>query len=66
MKEIQSKRFRMVALVLAMSLPIGFNGPSAAEARLSAQATQTGTDKPFVVEYYYKAKWGHADEFITL
>ena len=23
-------------------------------------------DKPFVVEYYYKAKWGHADEFITL
>jgi hypothetical protein len=24
------------------------------------------TDKPFVAEYYYKAKWGHADEFITL
>ena len=24
------------------------------------------SDKPFVVEYYYKAKWGHADEFITL
>jgi hypothetical protein len=24
------------------------------------------TEKPFVVEYYYKAKWGHADEFITL
>ena len=23
-------------------------------------------DKPFVVEYYYKAKWGHADEFIRL
>jgi hypothetical protein len=29
---------------------------------------QTGpqTDKPFVVEYYYKTKWGHADEFIAL
>ena len=25
-----------------------------------------GKDKPFVVEYYYKAKWGHADEFIAL
>jgi hypothetical protein len=25
-----------------------------------------GTDKPFVVEYYYKTKWGHADEFIAL
>jgi hypothetical protein len=24
------------------------------------------TDKPFVIEYYYKTKWGHADEFITL
>jgi hypothetical protein len=23
-------------------------------------------EKPFVVEYYYKAKWGHADEFIAL
>ncbi|HXC48047.1 MAG TPA: hypothetical protein VNU20_07130 [Candidatus Sulfotelmatobacter sp.] len=24
------------------------------------------SEKPFVVEYYYKAKWGHADEFIAL
>jgi hypothetical protein len=24
------------------------------------------TGKPSVVEYYYKTKWGHADEFITL
>jgi hypothetical protein len=32
---------------------------------LHAQATPA-TDKPFVVEYYYKTKWGHADEFITL
>jgi hypothetical protein len=23
-------------------------------------------DEPFVAEYYYKAKWGYADEFITL
>jgi hypothetical protein len=23
-------------------------------------------ERPFVVEYYYKAKWGHADEFIAL
>jgi hypothetical protein len=32
---------------------------------LHAQSANA-TDKPFVVEYYYKAKWGHADEFITL
>ena len=24
------------------------------------------TDKPYVVEYYYKTKWGHADEFMAL
>ncbi|MEP7343595.1 MAG: hypothetical protein ABI977_38095, partial [Acidobacteriota bacterium] len=23
-------------------------------------------EQPYVVEYYYKAKWGFADEFLTL
>lgn len=27
--------------------------------------TQT-KDKPYIVEYYYKTKWGHADEFVGL
>jgi hypothetical protein len=36
-----------------------------------AQAAQTGagsegSPQPFVIEYYYKAKWGHADEFLAL
>ena len=33
--------------------------------RILAQS-MPATEKPFVVEYYYKAKWGHADEFIAL
>ena len=32
----------------------------------NASGTSTANDNPFVVEYYYKAKWGYADEFITL
>ena len=33
----------------------------------NAQASQAkAADKPFVVEYYYKVEWGHADEFIRL
>jgi hypothetical protein len=32
--------------------------------RTSAQGM--AAEKPFVIEYYYKTKWGHADEFITL
>lgn len=32
----------------------------------TAADAQTPSDKPFVVEYYYKAKWGYADEFLRL
>ena len=32
---------------------------------VQAQTAQP-TDKPYVVEYYYKARWGYADEFIRL
>jgi hypothetical protein len=52
------QRFRVLALLLfsTVALPI-----------LSrAQAAPPTSDKPFVVEYYYKAKWGHADEFLKL
>jgi len=36
-----------------------------------ASPPQSGTavetkDEPYVVEYYYKAKWGHAEEFLKL
>src|SRR6478672_2016644 len=30
------------------------------------QTPSSASDKPFVVEYYYKTKWGHADEFLKL
>jgi hypothetical protein len=29
-------------------------------------ATVETKDEPYAVEYYYKAKWGHADEFLAL
>ena len=32
----------------------------------AASAQTPSKDKPFIVEYYYKAKWGFADEFIQL
>lgn len=35
--------------------------------RERAQAqSMSAAEKPFVIEYYYKVKWGHADEFIAL
>ena len=35
-------------------------------APIAIQAQSTSSEKPFVVEYYYKTKWGHADEFLKL
>jgi hypothetical protein len=50
---------RILALLLfsTISLPIVSSAQS---------ASPTTSEKPFVVEYYYKAKWGHADEFLKL
>jgi hypothetical protein len=50
----------LFGLIVAGSIAaIGLRG------RVQAQS-MPATEKPFVVEYYYKAKWGHADEFIAL
>jgi len=32
----------------------------------AAQSAPTSPGQPFAVEYYYKAKWGHAEEFLKL
>ncbi len=47
------KQRLLLILLCAASLPLG------------AQATAT-TDETYSVEYYYKAKWGFAEEFIRL
>jgi hypothetical protein len=47
---------------LALLLFVAIVAPVA----IYAQSTPTTTEKPFVVEYYYKTKWGHADEFLKL
>lgn len=30
------------------------------------RAMAEGKDQPYAIEYYYKAKWGHAEEFLAL
>jgi hypothetical protein len=47
-------KLRILLLFLTL-LPVSLPAQSALE-----------TGKPFVVEYYYKAKWGYADEFLQL
>jgi hypothetical protein len=49
------ERFALLLLFLAASWTVGW-----------AQMPPAGEGQPFVVEYYYKAKWGYADEFLRL
>jgi hypothetical protein len=46
------------ALFVILAFPAGMSMP-----QVHAAAAD---ERPFVVEYYYKTKWGHADEFIAL
>ena len=51
------KRILCSLVLFLMFVSVGLSNQAAA---------QTAADKPFVVEYYYKAKWGYADEFLRL
>jgi hypothetical protein len=44
----------------------GSRGPAAAETPASSPSPAVEAGTPFVVEYYYKAKWGFAEEFARL
>jgi hypothetical protein len=48
---------KVLALLLAAA---------SAVSTVTAQAPPAGSSTPFVVEYYYTARWGFADEFIRL
>ena len=59
---VVSRSLRFVVMVL-MALTLCRVSSSVAGTQTS-QAKASG--KPFAVEYYYKARWGFADEFIRL
>lgn len=52
----------IVTLVLMATLWAGHDRAKAAQSAVGSEAN----GQPFVVEYYYKPKWGHADEFVAL
>jgi hypothetical protein len=48
--------FVAAAMLCAATLGVKAQQSAAAEAK----------DQPYAIEYYYKAKWGHAEEFLAL
>src|SRR5205807_7482535 len=49
-------------LALAALLWSSTIGVAARQGGMAAE----GKEQPYVIEYYYKAKWGHAEEFLAL
>jgi hypothetical protein len=64
MNLILNKKTAVALSFLVSALAIYFLRTGTAGAKSAAQTSSA--PKPFVAEYYYKAKWGHADEFIAL
>jgi hypothetical protein len=54
-EETHHETFHLALTLLSLGTSFGFPQPAPA-----------GSGQPFVVEYYYKAKWGNADEFLQL
>ena len=52
---ITVKRFALLLILFAVNSMMSW-----------AQSAPAAPGQPFVVEYYYKAKWGNADEFLRL
>jgi len=52
----------IVALVAMAMLGVGHYRAKAAQSAVARE----GSAPPFAIEYYYKTKWGHADEFLAL
>jgi hypothetical protein len=65
MVKVNPQRARWGVAVFAILATLAFPIRGAVGARQNG-ASADAKERPFVVEYYYKAKWGHADEFIAL
>jgi len=60
----QRKKVTRLSLICALVMGSIWIASSFAANASRPQADQKA--QPFVIEYYYKAKWGHAEEFLAL
>lgn len=59
MERTRVKWLSVAAFVMVAGLLAGY-------AHAKAPQGSEGNTTPYVIEYYYKAKWGHAEEFLAL
>jgi len=65
MKLQMESRARRLAIMAIIAAAIFCAAAIGAKAKQNAMAAGS-SDQPYAIEYYYKAKWGHAEEFLTL
>ena len=63
---IRRKRLLASLMVAALACGMLFLAKHSGAGPAQGGAAAEPKDHPFVIEYYYKAKWGHADEFLAL
>jgi len=56
------KFFALLSLAIVAAVYASHTRASAAQSSAAADVNA----QPYVIEYYYKAKWGHAEEFLAL
>jgi hypothetical protein len=56
------RRLTVLGLAAAVTFCVAAIGAKAKQSAMAAESKE----QPFVIEYYYKAKWGHAEEFLAL
>ncbi len=63
-KLVSKTNLRLMIAVIGLLATV-WAALDAVGAKQSAMAAEA-KEQPYVIEYYYKAKWGHADEFLAL
>ncbi len=63
-KLVSKTNLRLMIAVIGLLATV-WAALDAVGAKQSATAAEA-KEQPYVIEYYYKAKWGHADEFLAL
>ena len=63
MKHCKSSRYHSFLLAAAALVVLVFGGLQVRAQQTSASPSVSPGDKPYLVEWVYKVKWGYADEF---
>ena len=63
---VPSRPRRRLAMLLAAAAALALGSGTVASPGVAAQSAAAPAARPFTVEYYYKIRWGHFDEWMEL